>query len=393
VPLTEALLANANLDAIPGIAFRREGKLVRTSPAKPCQNLDTLPFPSRDSIAHSLAQKNYVHVSTSRGCLGHCAYCSIYSFALTGSRTSRWRQRSLRNIVDEIALLHNEHGVSHFKFVDDSFIEPPRDERWAQDFRDALAERRLTIKFRTQVRSDRLTPGLVEALRDAGWFSTSLGVENAAASALKRMGKSASPEDNLEALEMLTQNGIYVTMGMILFDPDTTMDELWTNLEFLKSHPWPVTKGVFTEMYAAQGTPFTSKLDRRGLLSPTDGTNSYDIRDQQARRAYSLLKRWHRSHCDTYDWVIDSLTAPKVLPDEGYDGTYALYQRLRELDLWFFSKALNHVVGNPGGDDEVSMESTESTSDNFASIAKEIGSLYALYGLKREATPNPFIGQ
>lgn len=392
VPLIEALLAHSDLDAIPGVAFRRGGRMIRTPPAMPCQALDALPFPSRDTITHTLYQNNYVHVSTSRGCLGHCAYCSVRSFALNGPGTSRWRQRSIGGVVDEISRLHDEHGVKHFKFVDDSFIEPPRDERWANDFRDALASRRLSIKFRTQVRSDRLTPGLVEALKGAGWFSTSLGVENAATTALRRMGKSASQEDNVAALELLSRNNIYVTMGMILFDPDTTMDELRTNLTFLNDHPWPVTKGVFTEMYAAQGTPFTSRLVRRGLVSPTNGVSTYGIREQRAQRMYTLLKRWQRSHCDLYDLVTDSLTSPKVLPDEGYESVYALYQRLRELDLRFFAEALQHVSSRRDADDDIVAESILETAMKFTSIEAEIGLLYALYGLQRATVPNPSLG-
>ena len=395
IQLVSALLNGDELNSIPGIAFYQDGEIVRTQRTEPVIDLDTILFPARDTIQSAIAQKNFIHVCTSRGCEAHCSFCSIFAFALGASRKRRWRQRGVLNIVDEIRYLYEQFGVMHFKFVDDSFIEPPRDETWTDAFLNEITKHNLSIKFRTQVRADRLTPIIVQNLKQAGWHSTSVGVENASSTALRRMAKSASIADNLAALEMLEQNGIYVQMGMILFDPETTMDELRENLEFLKSHRWPVTKGIFTEMFAAEGTAFTRKLHSRGMLSQSTQTQNYvyTVQDHQAQRVYAMLKAWHRSHSVVYDWVIDSLTAPKVLPDVGYSKVHSLVQRLQTLDLLFFEHALERASSTAHEDTDIEYvrNAIIRLQRAFTEIEAAINILYAAYGLTYNAVPNPFL--
>jgi len=391
LPLVGALSEKKELDTVSGITFYRGSELVRTPCSDPVVALDEIRFPARDTIRHAISQRNYIHVCTSRGCKAHCNYCSVFSFALKGSADLRWRQRGIVNIVDEIESLYDEYGVTHFKFVDDSFIEPPRDENWASSFCNELARRRLSIKFRTQVRADRLTKGLVQTLKAAGWFSTSLGVENASETALKRMRKSASVMDNERALKLLTENEIYITMGMILFDPYTTMKELQENLVFLKEHPWPITKGVFTEMYAAEGTAFTHKLRKSGVLQPS--IQRYRIQDSKTYRMYEILKRWHRAHSETYDWIIDSLTAPKVLQDKDYPVVHALCRRLQTYDCQFFELALAHVVQSTESDADLHFtdEAIHMVHDVYHVLEKEIALVYRRNEIRYEAVPNPFL--
>lgn len=354
-------------------------------------------FPVRDTVQEAIDRNDFVHMCTSRGCEAFCTFCSVFAFALGGSKKLRWRFRSIANIVDEIEYLYQQYGVEHFKFVDDSFIEEPRDEQWACAFRDELLKRRLSIKFRTQVRADKLTPKLVLALKSAGWFSTSVGIENASASALKRMLKIASQAHNIAALKMLEQNGIYVQMGMILFDPYTTINELWENLVFLKTHTWPVNKGVFTEMYAAEGTLFTKRLKQKGLVTADAEAQNYNyiVQDPQARRVYAMLKRWHLSHSYIYDWVIDPITAPKVLSDEGYKNVHALCQELQSLDLWFFESSLLHIqrIKDVRIDITHTARAIRDSSQQYSLIKDKIERLYARHNLHYNGIPNPFLGR
>jgi anaerobic magnesium-protoporphyrin IX monomethyl ester cyclase len=396
VRLVNALFMDRGCEEVPGIAYQTNGRIVKIPCAEPIAELDSIQFPSRDTITRTIEQKNFVHIATSRGCTGHCHFCSVFAFGSLTLGQSRWRGRSIQNIVAELAELKRRYGASHFKFVDDSFIEPPRDERWAYAFCEELYRRELSIRFRTQVRADRLTPELVAGLKQAGWFSTSIGIENGSATALKRMGKSASQAENLDALSTLEQNGIYVQMGMILFDPQTTLGELEENLIFLRAHPWPVSKGIFTEMYAAEGTLFTKQLHRSGNLLSEHGILNYGylIENPQTRRAYTMLKRWHRSHSVVYDWTIDALTAPKILPDEGYASVYALCRRLQELDLEFFESVLGHIAETPNAstDSEFTSAAIERNAATYSLIERAIGRIYHHYGLCYTAEPNPFLG-
>jgi len=394
--LVEAMVNDkGNLNEIPGVSYLDSGILTQVPTSSPATNLDQLAFPSRDTVERAIAYKDYVHMCTSRGCGAYCIFCSIFAFALDGSRHDRWRQRSVGNVIDEIEVLYHQHGVRHFKFVDDSFIEGNRDAEWARSFRDGLLSRKLQIRFRTQVRADVLTSAIVEPLAEAGWFSTSVGIENGSSTALKRMLKTATPEQNRNALQLLKEYGVYVQMGMILFDPFTTMAELWENLEFLEEESWAVYKGIFTEMFAAEGTPFTRKLQRKKLLESDGKTQNYhyEVKDKLSKRVYVLLKMWHRSHSRVFDWVIDSITAPKVLPGEGYKRVHCLCLKLRELDVRFFRHVLQHVSRSDTDihDVKVLNEAICESGHCYIQIEQEIATIYVEYGLEYDGVVNPFL--
>ena len=395
VNLVDAVLSNGDLSSIPGISFQKEHLIVRTERIEPVTDLDIIDFPARDTIGLAIKHRNFVHMSTSRGCEANCTFCSIIAFDRSGPRKVRWRYRSIRDIIAEIEILNQQYGIKHFKFVDDSFIEAPRDEQWAQELCDELLARNLAIRFRTQIRADRLTPNLTRLLKQAGWFSTSVGVENASRAALKRMGKSASQAQNLAALEMLEQNEIFVQMGMILFDPYTTMEELWENLTFLKAHRWPVNKGVFSEMFAAEGTTFTTTGKRRNLVIADTGNQNYtySVQDEKSKRMYGMLKSWHRTHSVVYDQVIDPLTAPKVMSDDGYRRAHALFHELQALDVRFFELAMEHVsrTASPSADVDILRGSIKVSTEAYLAVEKGINALYQQQGMRYDAVSNPFL--
>lgn len=395
VQVVEALLNDCDLGSIPGISYKAKGSIIRTDKSQPVKNLDNLLFPARDEILYSIQQKNPVHVCSSRGCMGHCTFCSIAAFS-KNTKGMMWRGRSIQNIIDELRYLYETFGISDIKFVDDSFLEYPRDEHWAEDFSDKISYCRLPLRFRTQVRADRLTLPIVKSLKRAGWFATSIGVENGSQKALKRMNKSACLEDNLKALEWLHDNGIYVQMGMILFDHATTMDELKENYLFLRAHDWVITKGLFTEMYAAKGTIFTRKMLKAGLLNIDNSQQQnycYAIIDKGARCANHMLKKWHQSHSYLYDWVIDSISAPKILPNDGYKAVSMLCQQLLNNDLDFFQEVISYIQKNESHnrDNDFIDKAILESLPVYKKIERSIKIIYNQYDLTYDAIPNPFI--
>lgn len=393
VPLVNALLCGLDLSNIPGITYCKNNSLIRTNGINPAIDLDSLPFPTRDEIESVKRRKNPAHVCTARGCNARCLFCSISAFTSAAQIAKRWRHRSIRNIVEELSYLYENFGITNFKFVDDSFLEPPRDEKWAAEFADAIIKANLPIRFRTQVRADRLNESIVENLKRAGWFSTSIGIESAALSALRRMRKVAKPEDNIRALNLLRQFGIYTQIGMILFDYGTTIKELEENCHFLEENDWVITKGIFTEMYAAKGTLYTKRLADLNILK-TDFVQQnfyYEVLDPNARRVYRILKNWHKSHAPIYDWAIDSITAPKILPEEGYAEVYRLCKKLTYCDIKFFRSALNHVKNSTDSDDEMVCEAIAGHIQFYLDAQSTIQLIYDKYGLVYDGVLNPFL--
>lgn len=395
VNLLKILEEGSSLESIPGISWK-EGKKIKFG-AKPIAfpKIDSLPFPERDTVKFSIERKNPIHLLTSRGCEAHCLFCAVISFNRKMKLEQRWRSRSITNIVDEISELYEKFGVRCFKFVDDSFIESPRDEKWAYLFAEELKKRNLKISFRTQVRADRLSENIVSSLVQAGWFATSIGIENASESFLKRINKSATLDENKQALGLLEKYGVFTQMGMMLFDDRTIIQELETNCQFLKGCNWPVTKGIFTEVYASEGTPFSNLLEKKGKIDGKIrlGGYSYEIRDPASRSVYNSLKTWHKSHCEIYDRAIDPISAPKTIEKTGYFLYHKVCKLLMNKDLWFFGEILK-MVENGSSEflvEQFTKEAITNSEKQYKEIERELNFLDKKYGLCYEAFPNPFL--
>jgi anaerobic magnesium-protoporphyrin IX monomethyl ester cyclase len=389
---------NGDLGAVAGISFRRDGRTVHNPARPPVADLDALPRPDHDTLALSLARRSMVHVQSSRGCQASCTFCSIVAFErLAGPKT--WRERSLSGFVDELEHLASL-GVTHAKVIDDSLIEPPRDAAWCRALADEIAARGVRMQMRGSIRADRVDDETVGQLARAGFFSFSCGIENFAPGALRRMAKRASLRQNLEALDVLRRHGMVVQAGHILFDEATTLDELEENHRLMTRYDWTVSKGVFTEMYAAAGTNFTRRLAREGALvsgAPVAGTAGlgnadYAVRDERARFVYTCLKSWQRSHGRIYDKAIDPLSAPKAIGPAARAEFLAVSVALRRHDLAFFRTVLDAAWAGVDSSQasELVAEAVAGSDGFYAGILRDVEACYARAGLIYDADDNPF---
>lgn len=383
-----------DLPEIQGISYMDDDK-VRHNPLRPLNlDIDKIPFPGRDTMGLTISRKSAVHITSARGCQAHCVFCSIVAFQRL-SEGPQWRQRSIKNFVDELDLL-NKEGAKYFKVIDDSFIEPPRDEAWCKSLADEIESRGLKIRLRSSIRADRVTDGVIRELKRAGFFAFSCGIENGSNSALKRMGKSATVEQNVQALEIFKKYGIYVQAGHILFDHGTTISELEENYDFMRKYIWTVSKGTFTEMYAADGTPFTRLLSNKRLLKEDEkglGNNTYEVQDSEARKVYKSLKLWHKSHIRTYDMTIDAISAPKALEAQELGLFHPLCVELREKDLDFMREVLD--LAEEGLSESQVLNFTngkiQESINWYSEFEKRVLEIYKKTGLIYDADKNPFI--
>jgi radical SAM superfamily enzyme YgiQ (UPF0313 family) len=128
IALLKRLDSPARWDEVPGISFRRDGS-VRANPAADLiADLDSLPFPARDTLPDLARMYDYSAMSTSRGCPMGCSFCSIRSFYRL-SRGPVWRARSARSVADEMEILAGRHGVGQIALTDDNFMGIPGEGR------------------------------------------------------------------------------------------------------------------------------------------------------------------------------------------------------------------------------------------------------------------------
>ena len=388
--LADALYNNNSVDCIPNIGFLDNHVMKLNKMMCLNDDLDLLPFPSRDTIDIVMKNKSTVNMATCRGCSGNCDFCSVISFFRL-AKGRLWRTRSIENIVDEIEYL-NRRGVTHIKMVDDSFVDGNRDEIWCKKFADEIERRKINVKLRGQIRADKVSDKVLYELKRAGFFSFACGIENGSQSALSRMNKTANLDDNIKALELFKKYNYIVQMGYILFDRETTIKELIDNYHFLKKYDFAVTKGIFSEMYSAKGTKLNDKLLSQGaLISNGVGQNSqYVIQNNDVRFIYNALKLWHKSHSYIYDMTIDPVIAPKAIDDNLMHEFYRLIMVLKKIDLEFFNYIL---FNNNYHSDLKEMVNDQINKHNecYIEIDEKVKKMYKAAGLRYNANTNPFI--
>ena len=373
--------------------INEDNELILNPMEKLNDNLDSLPFPSRDTMDVVLNKKSTVNMVTSRGCSGNCEFCSVISFfRLSDGKV--WRTRSIKNIVDEIEML-SKQDVKYIKMVDDSFVDGIRDEQWCKDFADEIEKRNIKVKLRGQIRADKVSDSILYNLKRAGFFSFACGIENGSQTALTRMNKKATLEENKRALELFKKHGYIVQMGYILFDKETTYQELLENYQFMEDYDFAVTKGIFSEMFSAEGTKLNTRLKNENKLQESDfisNNNKYTIDNIIVNKIYYALKKWHKSHSEIYDMTIDPLTAPKAISDEAMKKFYEYTMKLKKKDLLIFKIILLKVKENPSIDvDRLVDEIISESYQDYIEIKQKVKILYKENDICYKALANPFI--
>ncbi len=129
--LLRCLEENRDLSAVDGIGYRgSQGKVVLTKPRKPIMDIDSLPWPDYDGVGlealleQLLPSTLYYYdlldsprpypLITSRSCPYSCTFC----FHPIGKK---YRQRSICNIMDELAFAVTRYRVNIIDIYDELF--------------------------------------------------------------------------------------------------------------------------------------------------------------------------------------------------------------------------------------------------------------------------------
>ena len=199
------------LEAVPGLAFKREDRTLVTRPphASRFTDLPALVWPADWLARHHHHHHRYgtestgrgAEIEASRGCPYHCSFCAKIDFR------DAYRKRDLAVLLAEIDGLIAE-GVHYVYFVDEIFL-PNR------PLLEALLSRR--IEFGVQTRIDLWKPDMLDLLGAAGCVSIEAGVESltfAGRAALDKMCR-ASTDELAERLIHARRNVPFVQANLI----------------------------------------------------------------------------------------------------------------------------------------------------------------------------------
>ncbi|OLN28890.1 B12-binding domain-containing radical SAM protein [Desulfosporosinus metallidurans] len=225
--VAKALTCQASLEDFPGLAQRDNSRAIVSQRRELVGDLNALPFPVRTEALFRLPE---VNLQGSRGCYGGCTFCYINPFYGQGSQ---WRGRTPENIIAEIDDLIAKHKIEDFYFTDPNFFGPgERGQQRALRLATLLKSR--NIRFGIEARVNDIHDETVSALVEVGLRHILIGLESGSDRSLKRINKMTTVAQNERAIRILRKYGIEPNIGFIMFEPDSSLEDIRVNFEFLK---------------------------------------------------------------------------------------------------------------------------------------------------------------
>ncbi|HPZ07013.1 MAG TPA: radical SAM protein [Candidatus Eremiobacteraeota bacterium] len=373
---------------IEGLAFRFNGEIVETSPRSLISDLNTLPYPHRKKLMKEelpleplclretilYAFKRRMMVSASRGCYGRCSFCSVYHFYNFNLR----RGRTVENVVGEIEELFKKYGARIIAFNDDNFFVPhDKGKIWYYDFADELERRDIHIIFNFQCRPNDVDYDLFTRLKEVGLHNIFVGTESFIPRSLKLFRKAITVEMNMKSLEIMSRMDLDFQVGLIVFEPFTTFDEVKESLSVINLlyEKYNYASPLWIErLRIYHGTKIQKMLENKGILEGVFPYYSYKIQDEKVNTLSKVIIEAISSYTGTEK---DSMLAPqtgnlnflwgttylKDLPDvKKGDIKYLPRNRVRELSIetsQFFLNLLYEVIDfieKPGFSPDIPLE-------------------------------------
>lgn len=255
--------------AISGITFLDSNIIKKNSSRPQLDNLDVLPFPSRDNtnyILEKFPRVNHIPVLSSRGCCFKCSFCSISAFYQVDGQP-RWRRRSVNNILNEIEALISMYEVRDILFIDDLFMNSSQDTlSYLKEFAETIIRRKIKFNFTISATVDSITQDNLVLLKSVGLRQVYFGAESASMDILKYMGKNFEPKDIEKSLQVLAKFNISALLSFINFTPFSTMNHLRENLQFFKRLNTNILHSLLNRYQVFGGTPLYFELKQKNRI-------------------------------------------------------------------------------------------------------------------------------
>ncbi len=233
---------------IRGIAFKKNGKVVRTKPAVYIQDLDQLPIPAK--------YFEYQHLSLTRGCPGKCTFCGSPKF--WGRKV---RFHSVNYFVKELELLYKK-GINFFYFSDDTFsINKKR----AIEICKKILKKNLKITWNAISRVNYMSEEVLSWMRKAGCIQISYGIESGSEKIRAYLNKQITTVEIEKAFDSTLKYGILPRAYFIYGSPGETRKTIQESIDLIKKiKPLVIYSSVLSLF---PGTALYSQYKKKSKLS------------------------------------------------------------------------------------------------------------------------------
>lgn len=231
VPLFDAILrSKGDCADIPGLYYRRDGKVGHNDALPPLCDLNTLPLwnpkliPPQDP---QLLTRHYFYmpIDVGRGCPYNCTFCCTSYFW-----RRNYRLKSPERIVREIRHLHDTYNIHSFCFSHDAFTI---NRNLVEAVCDRIIEEKLDITWECSTRIDCVTEELLLKMKQAGLSTIQMGVETGSPRMQKLTNKNLDLDRIRRMTKFLMENRIYGVLFFMYGFPEETEEDLHDTLKLV----------------------------------------------------------------------------------------------------------------------------------------------------------------
>ena len=290
-----------DLSSVKGIAYLANGTAKFTDPRERIQEIDKLRSPAyhlvdisdykgwdfMSLLSHLLGREEppkYASISTSRGCVGDCGYCSA---PLIWKR--RWTQKGPIPVVDEMEMLQRQYGIEFIIMTDDIFTV---NQKRVIAICDEILRRKLNILWGFETAVNFVSAELLHRAKMAGCCCILYGVESGSSSVLSNISKGINEKEVVNAFRMTREAGIVSGAFLMVGNPGESERSINDTINLLRR----IDPEIILPQIAmiTPGTQIYHTAQKKGFID-----DSYWLTDLQfpyytCEQNLKTLLRWYR---------------------------------------------------------------------------------------------------
>ena len=305
IELLDSIENKSNLKNVNGIMFRENNQIITTKPREIIADLDTIPFPKLEELGFLEFlenQSNDVNFNItdyprpyamlcSRGCPYQCTFC-YHSLGF------KYRERSIKNIIDELRIAIKKYNINSLSIFDDLFsINKERVYDFCKSIMELNKETSREIDWSCQLSVNNVDKELLETIKQAGCKVVSFGFESYSQKVLNSMKKPITPEQIDKAIKLTREVGLGIQGAFIFGDTAETKETAKETLDFWKKNCEGQIRLFFIQPYP--GSEIYKRCIERGIIkdkldfikNKISHTNWINMTDTMTDQEISDLKK------------------------------------------------------------------------------------------------------
>jgi anaerobic magnesium-protoporphyrin IX monomethyl ester cyclase len=188
-------------------------------------DIENLPFPAKKLFysINSYEADDY-KIVTSRGCPYSCIFCSHSNTKIN----SRFRRRSIENIIEELIYAKQNFRIKSVYFLDDVFTI---NEDWVRDFM-KIYKQKINLPFHAISHPNNANEKIIYLLKEGGCSAIRLGVQTTNEKIKTSIGRTENNQKVIDAINSFKKKRIKVEIDHIVNLPGDSIDEGRKSIHF-----------------------------------------------------------------------------------------------------------------------------------------------------------------